>query len=66
MKNQKITAAPPSAQNLVDIHPRYILTKFEANPAEGFWEKIENVIVDLDLTFQGHSRSKVTTTNETP
>jgi len=29
--------------NLVDTHPRYIATKFEANLDDGFGEEVENV-----------------------
>ena len=31
---------------LVETHPRYIPTKFEENPANGFEKEVKNVIVD--------------------
>ncbi len=33
----------PYWTNLVAIHPRYIPIKFEVNPANSFWEEVENV-----------------------
>ena len=46
---------------------KYILTKFDVNPADGIWqdENVDFKVNYLNLSFEGHSRSKLTTPKET-